>query len=89
MAHYNTLNVKASNFQLKFGTKSGAEVSIIGNANNENNFPHKFLLTNTQVWKLSKAFANNSSTNIKLAKTQLHKIKQSGGFLGRILGPLL
>ena len=32
---------------------------------------------------------NNSSTNIKLAKTQLHKIGQSGGFLGRCLGPLL
>ena len=80
MAHYNTLNVKASNFQLKFGTKSGAEVSIIGNANDENNFPHKFLLTNTQVWKLSKAFANNSSTNIKLSNLQLHKIGNQEDF---------
>ena len=25
----------------------------------------------------------------KLSKTQLHKIGQSGGFLGRVLGPLL
>ena len=47
------------------------------------------LLTNTQVSKLHKAFANNSSTNIKLSKTQLHKIGQSGGFLGRLLGPFL
>ena len=47
------------------------------------------LLTNTQVSKLRKAFANNSSANIKLSKTQLHKIGQSGGFLGRPLGPLL
>ena len=31
----------------------------------------------------------NSSANIKLSKTQLHKIRQSGGFLGKILGPLL
>ena len=27
--------------------------------------------------------------NIKLSKTQVHKIGQSGGFLGRLLGPLL
>ena len=47
------------------------------------------LLTNTHVSELRKAFANNSSANIKLSKTQLHKIGQSGGFLGRLLGPLL
>ena len=39
--------------------------------------------------KLCKAFANNFSASIKLSKTQLHKIGQSGGFLGRLLGPLL
>ena len=39
--------------------------------------------------RLRKAFANNSSTNIKLSKTQLHKIGQLGRFLGRSLGPLL
>ena len=47
------------------------------------------LLTNTQVSKLFKAFANNPSANKTLSKTQLHKIEQSGGFLGRILRPLL
>ena len=36
-----------------------------------------------------KAFGNNSSPKIKLSKTQLHKIVQPGGFLGKILGPLL
>ena len=55
---------------------------------NENNL-HKLLLTNTQVSKLHKAFANNSSANIKLSKTQLHKIRLSRRFLGRLLGPLL
>ena len=55
----------------------------------EDNFPHKLLLTNTQFSRLPIAFANNSSANIKLSKSQLHKIGQSGGFLGRILGPLL
>ena len=46
-------------------------------------------MTNTQVSKLRKAFSNNSSANIKLSKTQLHKIGQSWGFFDRLLGPLL
>ena len=46
-------------------------------------------MTNTQLWRLHKAFANNSSANIELSKTHLHKTGQSGGFLGRLLGPLL
>ena len=47
------------------------------------------LLTNTQVSKPRKAFANGSSANIKLSQTQLHKLEQSGGILGRLLEPLL
>ena len=58
-------------------------------SNDETNFPHKLLLTNTQGSKLRKAFANGLPANIKLSKAQLHKIGQSGGFLGRLLGPLL
>ena len=50
---------------------------------------HKLLLTNRQVANLCKAFANYLSTDIKLSKTQLSKMIQSGGFLGRLLGPLL
>ena len=46
-------------------------------------FSHELLLTNRQVANLRKAFAN------KLSKTQLPKMIQSEGFLGRILGPLL
>ena len=56
---------------------------------NETNFPHQLLLTNRQVANIHKAFANNSSIDIKLSKTQLSKMIQSGGFLGRLLGPLL
>ena len=52
-------------------------------------FPHKLLLTNRQVPNLRKAFANHLSADIKLSKTQLSKMIQSGGFLGRLLGPLL
>ena len=64
-------------------------LNVVGDSNNENNFLHKLLLTNTQVSKLRKAFANNSSANLKLSKTHLQKIGQSGQFLGRLLGPLL
>ena len=56
---------------------------------NETDFPHKLLLTNRQVSNLCKVFPNNSSTDIKLSKTRLSKMIQSGGFLGRLLGPLL
>ena len=40
--------------------------SVIGNSNDENNFPYKSLLTNTQVLRFHKAFANTSSANTKL-----------------------
>ena len=63
--------------------------NVAGDSNDENNFPHKLLSTNTQISKLHKAFGNHSSANTKLSKTQLHKIVQSGRFLGRLLGPLL
>ena len=63
--------------------------NVIGDSNDKNNFPHKLLLTNTHVSRLHKASANNSSANIKLSKTHLHKIGESGGFLGRLLGLLL
>ena len=55
----------------------------------ETNFPHKLLLTNRQVTNLRKAFANKSSTDIKLSKPQLSKMVQSGGFLVKLPGPLL
>ena len=64
-------------------------LNVIGNSNDSYNFPHKLLLTNTHVLQLHKAFVNNSSVNIKLSKTQLYKMGQSGGFLDRFLGPLL
>ena len=83
MTQCNTLDVKLSNSQLnklKSTIKNGIEVTlnlssnIIADSDDENNFLHKLLLTNTQVSRLRKAFANNSSANIKLSKIQLHKI---------------
>ena len=67
MAQYNTLNVKLSNSQLnklkstiKNRTKVTLNLSsnVVGDSNDENNFPHRLLLTNTQVSKNLKAFAN-------------------------------
>ena len=69
MTQYNTLNVKLSNSQLnklKTTIKNGTKVTlnlpsnIVRDSNDENNFPHKLLLTNTQVPELHKAFANGS-----------------------------
>ena len=62
---------------------------MVGNSNDNTNFPHELLLTNRQVANISKAFAKHTSTDIELSKTQLSKMIQSGGFLGRRLGPLL
>ena len=62
---------------------------MIGNSNDENNFPHELLLTDRQVANLHKAFANNSSADIKLSKTQLSKMIQLGGFLDKLLNPLI
>ena len=62
---------------------------MIGNSDDETNFPHKLWLTNKQAANLCRAFANHTSTDIKLSKTQLFKMIQSGGFLGRLLGSLL
>ena len=81
MTQYKTLYVKLSNSQLnklKSGIKNNAEVTlklssnVAGDSNDENNFPHKLLLTNTHVSKLRKAFANGLLDNVKLSKTQLH-----------------
>ena len=56
---------------------------------NETSFPNKLLLANIQVSNLRKAFANHLSADIKLSETELSKMIQSGGFLGRLRGPLL
>ena len=98
MTQYNSLNEKLSNSQLnklKSAIKNETNVvlrlssNMIGNSDGDTNFPHKLLLTNRQVSSIRKAFTKNSSTDIKLSKTQLSKMIQSGGFLGKLLGPLL
>ena len=98
MTQYNRLNTKLSNSQLKklkSAIKNETDVVIrlsanmIGDSNDKGNFPHELLLTNRQVISICKAFANNSSIAITFSKTQLSNMIQSGGFLGKLLGPLL
>ena len=77
MTQYNSLNVKLSNSQLnksKSAIKNGTGVvlrlssNMVGNSNNETNFPHKLLLTNRQILSLRKALANHISVDIKLSQ---------------------
>ena len=102
MTQYNSLNVKLSNSQLNklnSSIKNETDVvlrissNMVGNSNDHTNLSHELLLTNRQVANIRKAFANRSSIDIKLSKTQLSKMIQSGGFsgnsLGKLAGPLM
>ena len=77
MPQYNSSNVKLSNSQLnklKSSIKNETDAvlrlssNIIGNSDDEINFPHELLLTNRQVENFRKAFTNNLSTGVKLSK---------------------
>ena len=102
MTQCNSLNVKLSNSQLhklKSAIKNESNFvlrissSMVGNSNDNTNFPHKLLLTDRQVANVPKAFSNNLPRDVKFSKTQLLKMMQSGGFLGnslsKLAGPLM
>ena len=93
MTQYHSLNVNLSNSQLNklksAITNETEEVLRLSSNMIGDNFLHKLLLTNRQVANLRKALANYLSADIKLSKTQLSRMIQSGGFLDRLLGPLL
>ena len=80
MIKYNILNKKLLNSQLsklKSGIRNGTQVTlklssnVAGDSNDETNFPHKLLLTDTKVSKIQNAFSNGSSAKIIFSKTQL------------------
>ena len=94
MTEYTKVNVKLSNTQLKklkdaVSNNTGTTLRISLKMFNGNNLPHELLLTTRQKTKIRNSFINNTSTDIKLSKAQINKIIQSGGFLGKLLGPLL
>ena len=92
MSKYTTVNAKLANSQLnklKHAAKNNTNTSLRLSLNllgkDENEYPHKLFLTNTQVNKIKKG----KPVNIKFSKTQIEKIAQSGGFLGALLKPLM
>ena len=94
MVKYTTVNVRISDSQLKklkdaVSNNTGTTLRISFKKFNGNNLPRELLLITRQKTKIRNAFNNNMSTDIKLSKTRINKRIQSGGFLGKLLGPLL
>ena len=94
MVEYTKVNVKLSDSQIKklkdaVKDNTGTTLRISLKMFNGNNLPHKLLLTTRQKTKVRNAFNNNMSTDLKLSKAQINKITRSGGFLSKLLGPLL
>ena len=94
MAEYSKVNVKLSDIQLKklktsVKNKTGTTLRMSLKMFNGKDLRQELSLTTRQKIKLRNAFNKNMSTDLKLSKAQISKIIQSGGFLGRLLGPLL
>ena len=94
MVQYTKVNVKLSDSQIKklkdaVKDNTGTTLRISLKMFNGNVLQHELLLTTRQKTKIRNAFNNNMPTDLKLSKAQINKIIQSGGFLGRLFGPLL
>ena len=98
MVEYSKVNVKLTDTQLKklntaVKNKTGTTRRMSLRMFYHDNLPHELLLTASQKTKLRNVFENNTSTDIKLSKSQIRKIIQLGGFLGSLLsklaGPLM
>ena len=94
MVEYTKVKVRLSDSQLKklkdvVSNNTGTTLRISLRIFNGNNLPHELLLATRQKTKIRNAFSSNTSTNIKLSKAQINKIIQPGGFLVKLLGPLL
>ena len=84
MAEYSQANAKLSKTKLKklktaVRNKTGMTLRMSLKMFDGNDIPHELLLT-TKRMKLRNAFNNNVSTDLKLSKTQISKVIQSGGF---------
>ena len=94
MVEYSKINCKLTNVQLnklKKADKSNEGATLRLGIKNFNK--DELLLTTRQNTKLRNAINNNLATDIKLSKSQIKKLIQSGGFLGKLLsklaGPLM
>ena len=84
MVEYTKVNVKLSDSQIKklkdaVKDNTGTTLRINLRMFDGNNLPHELLLTTRQKAQLRNAFNNNTSADIKISKTQIVKIIQSGG----------
>ena len=93
MVEYSKVNVKLSDIQLRklkaaVKDKTGTTLRMSLKMFAENDLPQESLLTTRQKTKLTNAFNNNMSTDLKLYKAQIFKIIQSRGYLGSSLSKL-
>ena len=93
MASYEEARVKLTNTQPKkiksaAKDKTGTTLRITKKTFQAEELPHELFLTTRQKTKMRNAFTNKMSTDIKISKSQLTKIIQSGRFLGKTLGIL-
>ena len=93
MVEYSKVNVKLSDSQIKklkdaVKDNTGTTLRINLKMFNGNDSPHELLLTTRQKTKLRNASNNKTSADLKLSKTQIVKMIQSGGFLGSLLRKL-
>ena len=104
MVEYSKINCKLTNVQLNklkqlkrlnkaVKSNEGATLRLGIKNFNKDETPHELLLTTRENTKLRNAIDNNSAIDIKLSKTQIKKLIQSGGFLSKLLsklaGPLM
>ena len=93
MVEYSKVNVKLSDSQIKklkdaVKDNAGTTLRINFKMFDKNDSPHELLLTTRQKTKLRNASNNKTSADLKLSKTQIVKMIQSGGFLGYLLSKL-
>ena len=93
MVEYSKVNVKLSDSQIKklkdaVKDNAGTTLRINFKMFDKNDSPHELLLTTRQKTKLRNASNNKTSADLKLSKTQIVKMIQSGGFLGSLLSKL-
>ena len=93
MTNYQEVRAKPTNTQLK--KKNSAEKNKTGKIRRlfkkdleDEEFPNESFLTTRQMTKIRNAFAKNMSTDIKLSKSQISKIIESGGSFGSWIGNL-
>ena len=95
MANYQDMKIKLTNTQLnklKSATKKKDRDGAILRINKKNfedeELPHELFLKTRQTTKTRNGSANNMLTDIKLSKSQISKIIQSGGSFGSWLANL-